>query len=74
VTGKLRQKWLNAALRMQKVMAEIADTCPQYNLYVECETFHLMNGRSHDDGESGLGHPERSIESVRMRNTDCGAW
>lgn len=73
----IRDKFVSAAKRLQAVMAEIEQADPDANLYVECDTFHLMSGPSHDmrsDGISFVARQERILESVTIPRCDCGAW
>lgn len=72
IPQRLVKKWERAVKRVSAVMEEICDVCPYAQHYQQEDTAILLYGPSHE----GLGDTQQQREqaSVRIRNSDGGAW
>ena len=62
------------ASRMQALLEEIREYCPEANLYQECDNWNLMSGPSHTDDHACKQLQGNVVVSIYMPHTDGGAW
>lgn len=73
---KLIDKWLRNVTSLKNTMDQIRSIDPDYNLYLQEDTMHLLNGQSHDSTGNGNceARQDRSVVSIHIPGAGGGAW
>ncbi len=61
------------AQKLSDLIVRIREYCPDAQLYLACESLHLMNGPSHGHPELGMEKGE-SVTDVLIKYTGGGDW
>ena len=59
---------------LNRLMVDIIKYQPEANIYLESESFNLMNGYSHTDDSEMRSMQENIVTSVVVINSGGGAW
>ena len=67
---------INAAIKkLNTVMAEIQETIPGANYYLEDQgNFTVLSGQSHDDSYRNPSRQDRIMHCVHLRSSGGGGW